>query len=171
MNINEFRKKNKNEKVKLKEDNETLKIVKEMKTNENLDKEEIKKGIESVNNDDKRKITKSFSSSFLNFALTEKTLNKKLNKQQPSSEQNLIKYNFKNNIFQKPRNTKKSLKNFQNKIGTNFFFNLSKFSSAESLQNNLVNIAKNSNKNNFFVVTGISSIKEINSMNSNKNLK
>ena len=170
MNINEFRKKNKNEKVKFKEDNETLKIVKEMKTNENLDKEEIKKGIESVNNDDKRKITKSFSSSSLNFTLTEKTLNKKLNKQQPSSEQNLIKYNFKNNIFQKPRNSNKIFKKFQFKNGANFLGDLSKFASAKSLQNNLNKIQKNSNKNNLFVVTGVSSIKEINSMNSNDNL-
>ena len=165
MNINEFRRKNKNEKLKFKvEDGD-----KELKNNENMDKKETKQEIKSVNNDKERKISKSSSSSSLSFTLTEKTLNKKLNKQ-PSSEQNLIKYNFKNNIFQKPRNTKKSLKNFQNKIGTNFFGNLPKFSSAESLQNNLVNIAKNSNKNNFFVVTGISSIKEINSMNSNTNL-
>ena len=175
MNAKNFWKSNKNEKVKFKDQNLSLKSIQELSINKNdeikneiPDNKEITKGSISPSNNKFKKISKSSSASSLNFNLNEKKLNKKFSPE--------INYKFKNNIFQRQKYSNQSNKRPQKKSVPIFRNNFPRFASLsnKNLPCNFGNsnqTKKNNNKNIDFDVTGVSSIKEINISNSTNNLK
>ena len=177
MNAKNFLKNTKNEKLKFKDQHQSIKSIQEEKINKNdeikdeikndiLDKKEVDKGSisPSVN---KQKIVESSSASSLNLNLNENGLNKSLNKKLSP----MIYYKFKNNIFQKQSNSNKSSKKYKKKSIPNFRNYFPSFASMsdKSLLSKFGNsnkLKKNINQNNDIALTGVSSIKEVNISNS-----